>query len=117
MTQDTSSNTMVRYESDKVFIEVFHGERDYEVGLNFGRTGKNEHFSFGLFCKLMKLEPVASIEMISDDKLRVEEFIAILARTLEEDASKIINGDNEIFERMKTVRWWDFNPEALGKNS
>lgn len=51
--------------------------------------------------------------MISDSKLQVEKFLDILANALAGDGVKIIKGNDEVFERMKTVRWWDFQPDAL----
>jgi hypothetical protein len=108
------SDTGVRYESTKVWIDVFHGAYDYEVGINFGRRAKEESFSFLLFCRLMKVQSVTSIELISDDKMRVKELLSILSKALAKEGAKIVSGDDATFEKMKSVRWWHFRPEALG---
>jgi hypothetical protein len=45
------STSRVRFESEKVFIEIDHGLKDYEVGIGFGRTGVGETFNFRLFLR------------------------------------------------------------------
>ena len=111
--QTFSSDTKVRYESAEVFVEIFHGEYDYEVGINFGRLGKNEDFSFLLFCRLMKVVAVTAVEMISDDRAAIKTFLITLSDALSTTGLGIVMGDSAIFEQMKTVKWWDFKPDAL----
>ena len=41
-------DTLVRYESDKVFVSVFHGRASYEVGLQIGLLGSGNNMGFGL---------------------------------------------------------------------
>jgi hypothetical protein len=45
------SESKIRFESRLVFIEIYHGQNDYEVGINFGRIGRDESFSFTLFLR------------------------------------------------------------------
>ena len=42
---------LVRYESEKVIVEVFHGLKDYEVGIHFGLVGMKKVHSFTLFLR------------------------------------------------------------------
>jgi hypothetical protein len=37
--------TLVRFESDSVFVNVYHGRSSYQVGLELGRVGKDELYS------------------------------------------------------------------------
>jgi hypothetical protein len=43
------SGSRVRYETENVFIDVCHGGYDYEIGIEFGRIGREERFSFTFF--------------------------------------------------------------------
>jgi hypothetical protein len=84
-----SSPSRVRYESGSVYLDVQFSARDGEVAISFGRLRKKEEFSFTLDC------------------------LAKLAVALTEEGRPILAGDEELYERMKRVRWWDFRPDAL----
>jgi len=109
-----TSAQKVRYESESVYIEVTHGERDGEVSIAFGRLAKNEEFSFTLFLRLVN--PVLEKELgerMADQPDEIRNCLHQLAEALQSEGKEIISGDNTVFDRMKDVRWWDFQPDAL----
>jgi hypothetical protein len=105
----------VRYESNKVYIEMIHGLHDCEVYISFGRLTTQEAFSFTLFLKLVNpnLEKSLGDRMVNTPET-VMATVNSLAQVLQSEGQGIIKGDDKVFVRMKDVRWWDFFPEALG---
>ncbi len=112
-----SSLVKVRYESDKVYLEILFGELDGEVSITFGRIGKNEEFSFTLFLRLVSPALEKQIgERLVEHPNQVHDCLAKLSAALLSEGKDILRGEDRIFDRMKEVRWWDFQPEALKEN-
>jgi hypothetical protein len=101
----------VRFESKKVFIELDHEVRDREVHMLFGRLNRQEDFDLALF--LQSVNP-ALRKTLGDTMVdlpeKVTTAVKALANALRSEGQGIINGDDEIFERMKNVHEWDFFP-------
>jgi hypothetical protein len=38
-----SEPTMIRYEGDQRYVQIYHGRRSYELGVDFGRTDEPEN--------------------------------------------------------------------------
>lgn len=114
----SASSSEVRYESDKVYIEVANSERGGEVAISFGRLAKKERFSFGLYLELMNPSLERSLgERLPENQAQLNNDLTGLAAALELAGQPIIHGDDAIFDRMREVRWWHFRPEALkGRN-
>lgn len=110
-----ASDLRVRYESNKVYIDMLHGLQDCEVHINFGRLGRQEEYSFTLFLKSVNpaLEKSLGDRMV-DTPETVAATVRAVAEALQSEGQEIIKGDDKVFERMKDVRWWHFCPEALG---
>jgi hypothetical protein len=114
VTSETSHR--VRYESNEVFIEILYGSYDCEVAIEFGRLRKEERYSFTLFLQLVN--PNLGKQMgdrIAYEPNQVRTALTNLAKAIESDGQEILNGKDAVFERMKSVRWWDFQPDALKK--
>jgi hypothetical protein len=113
-----ASDLQVRYESSKVYIEMIHGLHDCEVYISFGRLNSQESFSFTLFLRLVNptFEKSLGDRMVNTPET-VAATVNAVAKSLQSEGQGIIKGDDEVFERMKDVHWWDFDPEALGKGN
>ena len=108
------SETLVRFESDRVYIEASHGAYDYEVAIRFGRLEQQDDFSFILF--LRGANPVLAQQIgdgVAFEREDVARLLALLGRALSTDGLPIVRGETDVFERMKSVRWWHFMPEVL----
>jgi len=112
------SESKVRYESSKAYVEISHGGWDSEVALAFGRIGTEEDFSFTLFLRLKNpaLEKALG-ERLAVDAAEVESCLVKLADALRSEGGEILRGNDSVFEQMKDVRWWHFQPDALKKSS
>ena len=105
---------LVRFESTAVFIEIFHGLKDYEVGIHFGRVDDNKRFSFGLYMRRFCPEVHRALgDRIAGTFEKVEAALHGLAEALGTCGKPIIDGEAHILEEMAKVRWWDFCPEVL----
>ena len=114
----SASSSKVRYESDKVYIEVGNSERGGEVAISFGRLAKKEEFSFTLYLQLMNPDLERSLgARLPENQTQLNNDLTGLAAALELEGQPIIRGNDAIFDRMREVRWWHFRPEALkGRN-
>lgn len=109
-----TSPTKVRYESKKVYIEVSHSDSDGEVAISFGRLKEKEEFSFTLFLRLVDSTLERALgERLAYNADQVHHCVVGLANALKSRGWPIISGQDWIFERMKNLRWWDFQPDAL----
>ena len=111
-----TSQQKVRYESDTVYLEITHGGWDGEISIAFGRIALKEEFSFTLF--LRSVNP--SLEKALGERLAFEPDQIIsclkgLGAALLDDGRSILLAEEAVFDRMKDVRWWDFEPDALKK--
>ena len=109
-----ASEFKIRFESKLVFIEIYHGQYDYEVGINFGRRGRDENFSFTLF--LRRFFPVvdqALGERLAETPKRIGDLTQAMGETLRTYGQRIIDGDDAFYTEMAQVRWWHFKPEAV----
>jgi hypothetical protein len=110
----SSTTTCVRFESDRVYVEVKLGVRDGEASINFGRLGQDQGFSFRLFLKLVNPARDRQLgECLVENIVQLRVVLAQLAMALREDGRPILFADEQLFRKMDTVRWWDFQPEAL----
>ena len=103
------SESKVRFESKLVFIEVYHGQYDYEVGINFGRIGRDENFSFTLF--LRRFFPVVDQALgvrLADTPKRISDLTQAVSEALRTYGQRIIEGDDAFYNEMAKVRWWHF---------
>jgi hypothetical protein len=104
----------VRYESKIVCIRVTHGARDGEVAISFGRTAANEDYSFTLF--LRKRNPVLEKrlgERLATTQEELRDCVAKLSNALQYEGQDILTGKDAVFDEMRDVRWWHFQPDAL----
>lgn len=106
----------VRFESERVFVELNHGDYDFEVSIAFGRLHmpEPERFDFSLFLRLVNpfLEKTLG-ERIADKPDSVRETIRKVATAFRSEGIAIVTGNDAVFDRMKTVTWWQFMPDAL----
>jgi hypothetical protein len=110
----SASACKVRYESPKVYLEVSHGEWDREVSISFGRVKNHEEFSFTLYLRLIDPDFERALgERLANNADEVRHCVAKIAEALRSRGGPIISGQDSMFERMRDVRWWDFQPDAV----
>jgi len=105
-----SEPTLVRYESEPLFVNVFHGRGSYEVGVEIGILGDEETerhpFSLG---ELMRLEDAEAAErfrrpQISSDRLALAGAVREQSRLFWRLAEPLLAGKPGVVERLRTER-------------
>jgi len=103
----------VRYEGARVYFEFTNEPRDGDLGLYFGRLALEERFQFLLYLRsVAPAHPGARGALVesSDD---VERELKNLADALRKHGQPILDGDDAVFDTMRNVRWWDFEPGVV----
>lgn len=104
----------IRYESKNVYINISHEEWDSEVAIAFGRIDEEEEFSFTLFLRLVNPELENAMgERLAVEPSEIRAELIKLADAMKLEGESIMNGEDAVFEKMRAVRWWDFQASAL----
>jgi hypothetical protein len=105
----------IRYESQAVFIGVFYGAYDYEVGIQFGHIGETAKYDFSFYLRRFHPDIDEALgDRLADTASKVRKVVKALATALKEHGQPIIGNDPDIYAEVAKIRWWHFKPEALG---
>ncbi len=103
-----AQTTLVRYESDHTFVNVFHGRSSYELGVEIGRwievDGElvEEKFALGDVIALdHDLSEVGYRPYATTDKEPLGRFVAQLADWTQRFGSRVLNGDPAAFDSLR----------------
>jgi len=102
--------TLVRYESQKVFINIYHGRASYELNVEIGLLINS--FILGeqnyTLTELVELEgaPNGTYQAYFQvsSQAGVKKFVPIIAKYVKEHAHNILIGDKSTFERLAQIR-------------
>jgi hypothetical protein len=103
-----AQSTFVRYESEQVFVNVFHGRGSYELGVEVGRWVEldgdvvEEKFSVG---DVIALDhdgaAVGYRSYATTEKEPLGRFVAQLADWTQRFASRVLEGDDATFDHLR----------------
>jgi hypothetical protein len=100
--------TYVRYESPKVFVNVFHGRASYELGVELGLRGpdprQEDHYSLHEFLRFAA--PPVSSQYKPFQVTRPETvatFVPVLADLLKSHAGPALVGDEKFFSELQAA--------------
>jgi hypothetical protein len=102
--------TFVRYESASLFVNVYHGRRSFELGVEIGLLQKSpgtqeDWFSIGDIMDLTGVREKHRYTFFqASTRERVTMLIPRLAEYVKEYAKPIFEGDLQIFERLEDLR-------------
>jgi hypothetical protein len=102
--------TLVRFESDRTVVNVFHGRSSYELGVEFGLRVPKEQREFRYSLRtVLSLLDTASTSGYKDLQTSSAEllpgFVASLAELTRQFAPDMLRGDPEVFERLRYHSW------------
>lgn len=97
----SSEETIVRYASDRVFLNIYHGRSSYELGLEVGRIesgdGARRH-SMSALMRARNPEHAAQYRnRIATTREEVREGLGMLARDLNTYGEQALRGDSAFF--------------------
>lgn len=114
-----SSDDRVRFTDGRVWLELTHEESDGEVALHFGRINKpDERLSFWLYMRSVAGDHAAArADGIAWSGEDVANVLNMIADALKTNGLPILRGDDQTYEYMAEVRWWQFEPRAHRRSS
>jgi hypothetical protein len=102
--------TFVRFESDTVFVNVYHGRASYELNVEIGESVIGKQLPESPFTIGEILHTVIPTEALNyhpyqvTTRESVQKFVHELARLVKEYATPALLGDHEFFQRVSKVQ-------------
>jgi hypothetical protein len=112
--------TFIRFESPEVFVNVFHGRRSYELGIEIGRLKEpKERLTIGTiipWAGAEKTEGFGQHVMFQvSSREGVQEFVPKLAKLVEKYTIPLLRGDNDAFRsafEFQAKKWVEYESEV-----
>ena len=102
--------TFVRYESTSIFVNIYHGRRSSELGVEIGKLGnipglKENWYTLGEVMDLMGVrEKLGFTFFQASTRERVQILVPKLAEYVRKYAGSMFEGNLQIFERLRDLR-------------
>lgn len=116
----TAKVTFVRFESQKVFVNIYHGRASYEIEFEIGlltSNGKKERsITSSAFLELIGCKEKADKPFWqANTKEGIEKGIAKMAAFIRQHATKALQGDIPTFETLFSIQKqsWDRHLEGM----
>lgn len=105
----SSDQTFVRYESDEIFINVYHGRSSHEIGTEIGRLNHPDEvetgYSIGSFLQLIDPKQADSYRyFIARNPDAVEKGVSQLSELFKKYALSLLLSDKAIFTKLGKQR-------------
>jgi len=101
--------TLVRYESDKIFVNIYHGRSSYELGIEVGPLESGVELDMGYsLSALIRLvapeEAAAYRSFVATTPKNVQIGVKLLSEKFKGYGWDLLCGDPDIFTKLKTQR-------------
>jgi hypothetical protein len=106
----TVEDTFVRYESESIFINIYHGRSSYELGVEIGKLEKNsglpeDWYTIGEIMDLIGVREKLKFTFFqASTRDRIQMLVPKLAEYVREYAKPILNGDIQLFDKLHDLR-------------
>ncbi len=97
----SSEKTYVRYESDKVFVNIFHGRVSFEIGLQVGLLSSESSTGYGLGSVIAFTDPELGNKYrryMTSTQEGVKKGVREIAKLLKTYGDKALRGDSAMFQ-------------------
>jgi hypothetical protein len=103
----SAEKTIVRYASDRVFLNVFHGRSSYELGIEVGKlpAGDMDGYSIVSLIRTKDSERADSYRVwtaVTPEVVR--DGLTLLAKDLKEYGERALKGDDEFYALLERRR-------------
>lgn len=95
--------TLIRFESESVFINVYHGRSSYQVGLELGRLQRGELYSLHEVLGGMAPNDLDRARCQTADPATLARCLTSIADTVERNCQLLLVGNDRAFERLDSV--------------
>jgi hypothetical protein len=102
--------TFVRYESKSIFVNIYHGRRSYELGVEIGKLEEDPNtqenwYTIGEIMDTVGVRKDLKFTFFqSHSKDVIKKLLRKLAEYVKSYAGPILNGDLEMLEKVQTLR-------------
>jgi hypothetical protein len=102
--------TFVRYESDLIFVNIYHGRRSYELGVEIGKLEKDSSvpeigYTIGEIMDFVGVRNDLKFTFFqSSNKDQIKVLLKKLAAYVRDYAGEILNGNLEILMRVQMLQ-------------
>lgn len=107
------SHTFVRYESEKTFVQIFHGRGSYELGVEVGLISpeNNDVECHYTLQEILQLFPDSGEDLPNyqvTNKESVTKFVRKLAYLLKKYGEEVLLGKPEVYDRLDNIKSENF---------
>jgi hypothetical protein len=92
--------TLVRFESDRVFVSVYHGEQSYHVGLELGRLEEDDIYSLHEVLSTVAPTERDRARYQASDTIVLERCVESIAEIVRLEAGPLLLGDSSAYSRL-----------------
>ena len=102
--------TFVRYESESIFVNIYHGRRSYELGVEIGKLEKNPYvpesrYTIGEIMDTVGVRKDLKFTFFqSRSKDLIKKLLQKLAEYVKSYAGPILSGDLKILEKVEILQ-------------
>jgi hypothetical protein len=102
--------TLVRYESEFIFVHIYHGRRSYELNVEIGKLEtspdiQENGYTIGEIMDLFEVRSNLKFTFFqASNKTQVQRLLQKLAEYVQMYAKPILEGDYEIFKKLQILR-------------
>lgn len=102
--------TFVRYESPRVFVNIYHGRSSYELGVEIGQlagaTNQEEPFSISEVIELAGAQEETGYTFFQASTAeRIRRFVPKLAEYVRKYAAAALIGDPITYDALREIQW------------
>jgi len=95
--------TLLRFESESVFINVYHGRSSYQVGLELGRLQGDELYSLHEVLSGMAPNDLDRARCQTVDPATLVRCLTSIAETVKRNCQLLLVGNDKAFRRLNSV--------------
>jgi hypothetical protein len=96
-------STRVRFESERVFVNVYHGRQSHAVGVELGLTRDGELYNLFEVFSACAPEDLDRARYQASDADELERGLRKVAHTMEEKCRLVLEGDESAFVKLREV--------------
>ena len=95
--------TLVRFESDAVFVNIYHGRASYQIGVEIGRLNSQEKYSLHELLMAFAPDEVDKARYQTGKADLLKQYLTELASTIDAKCRDVLVGDADAFEVLERV--------------
>ena len=98
-----SEDTLVRFEKDNVFVNIYHGHSSFQVGLELGRLHDCDVYSLYELLSAVAPSDIDRAQCQTADPNLLRRCLESIADTIERNCGALLAGDGKAFEELRSV--------------